>query len=141
VGELGQGVGDVAGQAVGGAGQGVGGVAGGLLSGGNGDSGAADGAESALEGVSASQLAKEVVKAVAKQVGSAATDEAKDLSLAATRKMSELGDKRREKRADKHHATAAAMRDAEEAGLDIEEIEGTGADGRVTVRDVQRAQG
>ena len=71
--------------------------------------------------------------------GSVASDEAKDLSLAATRKVMELGERRREKRADKHNATAAAMREAEDAGLDIEEIEGTGADGRVTLRDVQKA--
>jgi pyruvate/2-oxoglutarate dehydrogenase complex dihydrolipoamide acyltransferase (E2) component len=88
--------------------------------------------------VTAPKLAKEAVKAAAKQLGSAASDEAKDLSLAATRKVMELGEKRREKRAGKHQATAAAMREAENAGLDIEEIEGTGADGRVTLRDVQR---
>jgi pyruvate/2-oxoglutarate dehydrogenase complex dihydrolipoamide acyltransferase (E2) component len=162
VGELGQGVGDAAGQAVGdvgdaagqlaggagqgvgGAGEDVGGLAGGLLQGGDGDSGAGgdssgNGGGSGLEGVTAPQLAKEAVKAAAKQLGAVASDEAKDLSIAATRKVMELGDKRREKRADKHRATAAAMREAEDAGLDIEELEGTGADGRVTLRDVQKA--
>jgi pyruvate/2-oxoglutarate dehydrogenase complex dihydrolipoamide acyltransferase (E2) component len=132
-----------AGQAVGGAGQGAGDLASGLVSGGDGASAAgdssSDGGGGDLQGASAPHLAKEAVKAAAKQLGSAASDEAKDISLAATRKVMEIGEKRREKRADKHHATAAAMREAEDAGLDIEEIEGTGSDGRVTLRDVQNA--
>ena len=91
-------------------------------------------------GISAPQLAKEAVKLAAKQLGSVASDEAKDLSMAASRKMAEMGERHREKRADKHNATAAALREAGDAGIDIEDIEGTGADGRVTLRDVQKAQ-
>ena len=47
--------------------------------------------------------------------------------------------RRRQRRAEKHNATPAAMRAAEEAGIPIDEIEGTGADGRITVRDVREA--
>jgi len=32
------------------------------------------------------------------------------------------------------------LREAADAGIDVEQIEGTGADGRVTLRDVQKAQ-
>jgi 2-oxoisovalerate dehydrogenase E2 component (dihydrolipoyl transacylase) len=53
--------------------------------------------------------------------------------------VKELGEKRRERRAEKHHATEAAMRLAQESGLDIDEIEGSGAEGRITVRDVKQA--
>jgi len=37
------------------------------------------------------------------------------------------------------HATPAAKRDAEELGVDLSRVEGTGAGGRITVRDVQKA--
>jgi pyruvate/2-oxoglutarate dehydrogenase complex dihydrolipoamide acyltransferase (E2) component len=75
----------------------------------------------------------------AKEIGSAASDEAKELSLAATRKVKELGERRRERRAEKHHATPAAMRLAQESGVDIDTVEGSGAEGRITVRDVKDA--
>jgi pyruvate/2-oxoglutarate dehydrogenase complex dihydrolipoamide acyltransferase (E2) component len=51
----------------------------------------------------------------------------------------EFGERRRQRRAQKHHATEAAMRQARELGLDLDEIEGTGTDRRITVRDVQQA--
>lgn len=51
----------------------------------------------------------------------------------------EFGEGRRQRRAQKHHVTKAAMRQAKKLGLDLDEIEGTGADGRITVRDVQQA--
>jgi pyruvate/2-oxoglutarate dehydrogenase complex dihydrolipoamide acyltransferase (E2) component len=51
----------------------------------------------------------------------------------------EIGEKRRQKRAQKHNATEAAMRKAREAGVDIDDVEGTGAEGRVTVHDVEKA--
>src|SRR5215211_6325161 len=72
VGGLGQGVGNAAGQTVGELGESVGDAAAGGNSGsvGNGGGGAAD--------VSAPQLAKEAVKAAARQLGTAAADEAKD---------------------------------------------------------------
>jgi pyruvate/2-oxoglutarate dehydrogenase complex dihydrolipoamide acyltransferase (E2) component len=85
-------------------------------------------------------LAKEAAKTVVKEIGAGATDEARDLGLAATHKAMELGERRRQKRAMKHHATEAALRKAESAGVDLEEVEGSGAEGRITVRDVEGAR-
>lgn len=88
---------------------------------------------------SGGQIARQIAKILAKEIGSAATDEAKDLGLAATHKARELGQRRRDRRAAKHNATEAALRKAEELGLDVEDVEGTGAEGRVTVHDVEKA--
>ncbi|HMI81991.1 MAG TPA: E3 binding domain-containing protein [Solirubrobacterales bacterium] len=132
VGEVGEG----AGQAVGGLGQGAGGLAG--LSGGNGG-GNGGGEGNGGQGLSGGQFAKQIAKLVAKEIGAAAADEAKDLGLAATHKAMELGEKRRQRRAEKHNATPAALRKAEEAGVDVDLVEGTGAEGRVTVHDVEKA--
>jgi pyruvate/2-oxoglutarate dehydrogenase complex dihydrolipoamide acyltransferase (E2) component len=86
---------------------------------------------------------------VAKEIGSTATEEAKDLGMAATRKATEkvmeLGERRRRKRAEKHNATEehnateAAIRQASELGVDLGDLEGSGAEGRITVRDVKQA--
>ena len=76
---------------------------------------------------------------MASEIGSAATDEAKDLGQAATRKVKELGERRRQRRAEKHPATEAARRQADELGVDINKLEGSGAEGRITVQDVKRA--
>jgi len=143
VGEVGEGankavggIGEGAGQALGGLGGmaqlGAGGGSGG---GGNGGSGGGNGGQ----GVSGGQFAKQIAKVVAKEIGAAASDEAKELGLAATHKAMELGEKRRQRRAMKHNATAAALRKAEEAGVDVDQVEGTGAEGRVTVHDVEKA--
>jgi hypothetical protein len=137
-------VGEGAGQAVGGLGEGAGQALGGLGglaqvgagagSGGNGGNGGNGG-----EGGSGGGFAKQIAKLVAKEIGAAATDEAKELGLAATHKAMEMGERRRQKRAEKHNATKAALRRAEEQGVDIDGIEGTGAEGRVTVHDVEKA--
>jgi e3 binding domain len=138
------GLGEGAGQAVGGLGQGAGALGGlaqlggGGGSGGNGGEGGGNGGNGG-QGVSGGQMAKQIAKLVAKEIGAAAADEAKDLGLAATHKAMELGERRRQRRAEKHHATRAALRKAEEAGVDIDEVEGTGAEGRVTVHDVEKA--
>jgi e3 binding domain len=132
VGEVGEGVGQGAGQAVGGLGQGAGQAVGGL---GQGAGGAGGG-----DGFTAPKLAKEVAKTMAKELGSAASEEARDLGLAATHKVMELGDRRRERRAAKYNATEAALQRAEELGVDLDEVKGSGAKGRITVRDVERAQ-
>jgi hypothetical protein len=129
----GQAVGDVgqgAGQAVGGLGQGAGQALGGLGGGGSGGDGG--------DGLTAPRVAKEVVKSVAKELGSAATDEARDLGLAATHKVSELGDRRRDRRAARHNATPKAMELAHDLGVDLDDIDGSGAGGRITARDVRR---
>jgi pyruvate/2-oxoglutarate dehydrogenase complex dihydrolipoamide acyltransferase (E2) component len=90
---------------------------------------------------SPAQVAKLAAKAVAQEIGSAASDEAKELGLAATRKVKELGERRRLKLAEKQHATPAAMRMAEELGVRLRDVEGSGADGRITVADVREAAG
>lgn len=123
VGDLGEG----AGQAVGGLGQLAGGGSGGGNGGGNGGEGGGGG------------IAKQIAKIVAAEIKAAATDEVKDIGLGAAHKAMELGEKRRQRRAQKHNATEAAMRKAAEAGVDIDEVEGTGAEGRVTVHDVEKA--
>jgi pyruvate/2-oxoglutarate dehydrogenase complex dihydrolipoamide acyltransferase (E2) component len=84
-------------------------------------------------------MAKEVAKLLAREIGHAASDSATDLGMAATRKVRELGERREQKRAEKHHATEAATRLASEAGIDLEEIDGTGSEGRITVHDVREA--
>jgi hypothetical protein len=130
-GELGQG----AGQAVGGLGQGAGALGALAGSGGGGGNGGGEGGQ----GPSSGQLAKHVAKLLAKELGAAASDEAKELGLAASQKATEIGERRRQRRASKHNATTGALRKAEELGLDIDEVEGSGAEGRVTVHDVEKA--
>lgn len=131
VGELGEG----AGQAVGGLGQGAGAL--GALAGGGGGGNGGEGQEG--QGPSSGQLAKHVAKLFAKELGAAASDEAKELGLAASHKALEMGERRRQRRATKHNATTGALRKAEELGLDIDEVEGSGAEGRVTVHDIDKA--
>jgi hypothetical protein len=141
-------VGEGAGGAVGGLGQGAGQALGGVgqlaqLAGGGGGSGGGGGGggggNGGGNGLTGGRLAKEAAKVVVREIGSAATDEVKDLGLAATQKAMELGEKRRQKRASRHNATEAALREAEAAGIDLEEVEGTGAEGRITVQDVRGA--
>lgn len=131
-------VGGGAGKAVGevgeGAGQGLSQI-GGLAQLGNGG-GDGNGGGNGGEG---GGFAKQIAKLVAKEIGAAATDEAKELGLAATHKAMELGERRRQRRAAKHNATEAALRKAEERGVDIDDVDGTGAEGRVTVHDVEKA--
>ena len=137
VGEIGEG----ANQAVGGLGEGAGQALGGLAqigSGGSGGNGEGNGGNGG-EGVTGGQIAKQIAKLVAKEIGAAASDEAKELGMAATHKAMELGERRRQRRAEKHNATEAALRRAEEHGVDIDEVKGTGAEGRVTVHDVEKA--
>ena len=154
VGQVGQapgGAGEAVGQVAGGAGDAVGQVAG-AAGGGQADQGEQQqGEEGSGGGVdvdeltdesgapTAPKLAKAAAKTVAKEIGSAASDEAKELGMAATRKVKELGERRRQKRAERHHATDAAMRLADELGVDLDEIDGSGADGRIVVGDVREA--
>jgi pyruvate/2-oxoglutarate dehydrogenase complex dihydrolipoamide acyltransferase (E2) component len=78
-----------------------------------------------------------VAKTVAREIRHAASDEARDIGLAATRKLRELGERREHRRADKYNATEPALRVADELGVDLAEVEGTGSGGRITVKDVQ----
>jgi hypothetical protein len=144
VGQAGQGV--VGGLTGGGGGEGGQGLLGGLTGGGGGGGGggqqpAPDSQQNGgAQAAGAGTVAKEVAKLVAREVGHAASDEARDLGLAAARKVRELGERREQRRAEKHGATEAAVRLAEELGIDLAEIEGSGSDGRITVNDVREAQ-
>jgi hypothetical protein len=137
IGDVGQGAGQAVGQVGQGAGQAVGdlGGAAGSLAGAGAEAGNVGGGD----GLTAPKVAKEAAKVIARELTSAASDEARDLGLAATHKVVEIGERRRQRRAEKHAATEAALRKAEELGVDVDEVEGSGADGRVTVRDVKRA--
>jgi hypothetical protein len=137
VGQAGQG----AGQALGGVGQAAQGATQSLGASGEGG-GQGQGQESQSNGGppaagSTGQVAKEVAKAVAREIGHAASDEAKDLGLAATRKVRELGERREQRRAEKYRATEAAVRLADELGIDLAEVEGSGSEGRITINDVR----
>jgi len=139
VGEVGEGAGQAVGELGEGGGQALGGLGGLAQLGGSSAGGGGNGEGNGGEGPSGGQLAKAIAKVVAKEIGAAASDEAKDLGLAATHKAMELGERRRQRRAQKHNATAAALRKAEEHGVDVDQVEGTGAEGRVTVHDVEKA--
>ena len=142
VGDVGQGAGQAAGslgqvvkgvgQAVGQAGQGAGQALGGI------GQGASNGGGSGPAGPAG--LAKEVAKLLASEIRHAASDEARDLGLAATRKMHELGERREQRRAEKYEATEAAVRIADELGIDLTQLQGTGSEGRITAHDVRQAE-
>jgi pyruvate/2-oxoglutarate dehydrogenase complex dihydrolipoamide acyltransferase (E2) component len=63
----------------------------------------------------------------------------KELGAAAQEKVKEIGEKRRERKAERHHATEKALELAEELDVDLDEVDGSGADGRITVKDVRAA--
>jgi hypothetical protein len=156
VGDVGQGAGQAAGnldQVVGGAGQtlgqlgqGAGQAAGGLGQGatqnGSSDQGQAGGQQDdgIPAGAGSGGLAKEVAKTVAREIRHAASDEARELGLAATRKVRGLAERREHRRADKYNVTETALRVADELGIDLADVEGTGNEGRITVKDVRHAQ-
>jgi e3 binding domain len=148
VGDVGQGAGQAVGnldQVVGGVGQTLGQTgqaAGQTLGGAGGQAGQSGGQPNGgpPQGGGTGQVAKQVAKTVVREIGHAATDEARELGLAATRKVRELGERREQRRAEKHHATEAAMRLADEQGIDLAEVQGTGSEGRITVNDVREAQ-
>src|SRR5215218_3503460 len=148
VGEVGEGAGQAvgglgegAGQAVGGLGQGAAALAGASGGGGGGGNGGEGngGGNGGNGGGAGGGIAKQIAKIVATEIKAAASDEVKDIGLGAAHKAMEIGEKRRQKRAAKHNATEAALRRAEEAGVDVENVNGTGAEGRVTVHDVEKA--
>ncbi len=152
VGETVEGLGQVAGQAgqaVGQAGQGAGDAVGGVAEGAGGAVGEAEQAAAGLLGgnggggasdASAGGIAKLAAKMVVQELKSAATEEAKELGLAAARKAKEVGERRNERKAEEANATEAAMRTAEELDVDLDDVDGTGPEGRITIRDVRQAQ-
>jgi pyruvate/2-oxoglutarate dehydrogenase complex dihydrolipoamide acyltransferase (E2) component len=111
-----------AGQAAGQAGQGIAGAGGG------------DGGGGGLEDVAGlltadhPTRAKEAAKLTVKEIG-----------VSAKEKVKEMGERRRQRKADKHDATERALEVAEELDVDLDEIDGSGVDGRITVQDVKRA--
>lgn len=143
VGDVAGQAGEAVGQAAGGISEGAGAALGeleqvvtGALHGGNG--GGAD--PSALAAAASPRnVAKLAAKYIVHELKQAAAEETKELGLAATRKAIEIGERRRQHKAEEHHATTAALREAQELGVDLDEIEGTGPDGRVTIRDVRDA--
>jgi hypothetical protein len=150
VGDVGQGAGQAVGnldqvvgglgQTVGQAGQGVGQAVGGVGQAPTQNGGAQGQPNGATPTPRPGTVAKEVAKLVAREIGHAASDEARDVSLAAARKVRALGERREQRRADKYKATEAAMRVADELGIDLAALDGTGSDGRITVKDVREAQ-
>lgn len=88
-------------------------------------------------------VAKEAARATARQLGVTAGQgakiTAKALGEATKRKAEELKERRRHHRADEHNATERAVELAEEHDVDLDEIDGSGAEGRITVRDVRAA--
>jgi hypothetical protein len=151
VGETVEGLGQVAGQAgqaVGQAGQGAGEAVSGVAEGAGGAVGEAGQAAAGLLGgngggasdASAGGIAKLAAKMVVQELKSAATEEAKELGLAAARKAKEVGERRKERKAEEANATEAAMRTAEELEVDLDDVDGTGPEGRITIRDVRQAQ-
>ena len=144
VGDVGEGAGEAVGDAGEGAGQAVGnldqlvaGIAGGVQ---DGAGSAGELAEGAGElDVSAADIAKLATKLAAQELRSAVTTEAKGLRVAATRKAKEIGERRRDRKADDVDATPAAVDAADELDVDLEDVKGTGAEGRITVADVRKA--
>jgi e3 binding domain len=85
-------------------------------------------------------------RTVAKKIGAAASDEATGLGTAAARRVSDVGRRRRQKgdgppdaTTGALRATTAALRAANELGVKLDEIWGTGAGGRIRVDDVRRS--
>jgi pyruvate/2-oxoglutarate dehydrogenase complex dihydrolipoamide acyltransferase (E2) component len=52
----------------------------------------------------------------------------------------EAGERRKQRKAEEMNATEAAMRKAHELGVELDEVKGTGPEGRITIRDVKQAQ-
>lgn len=148
VGDIGQGAGQAVGDAGEGAGQAVGNVGQtaeglGQVAGQAGQAvGQAGEAVGGADGVdtSATGIAKLAAKMVAHELKSAAAEEAKELGLAAARKAKEVGERRNERKAEELNATEAAMRTAAQLEVDLDDVDGTGPEGRITIRDVRQAQ-
>lgn len=127
VGEIGEGAGEAAGdldQVLGKAA----GAAGQLGQGGDGGGGGGLGDVAGLLAGDHSTRAKEAAKMTVKEVGATAKE-----------KVKELGDRRRHRKAEQHDATDRAYELADELGVDLDEVKGSGTDGRITVKDVRSA--
>ena len=135
--DVGEGAGQAAGEIGEGAGQAAGdldqvlgkatGAAGELGQGGDGGGGGLGDVAGLLAG-DHSTRAKEAAKMTVKEVGATAKE-----------KVKELGERRRHRKAEQHDATDRAYELADELGVDLDEVEGSGTDGRITVKDVRAA--
>jgi hypothetical protein len=139
VGQIGQGAGQAVGDVGAGAGQAVGDVGEGA-----GEAvGEIDQLVAGMGGVEPQTVAKEAARTTARQLGATASEgarlTAKALGATAQRKAKELKERRRERNAEALNATEAAARVADELDVDLHEVEGTGADDRITVKDVRSA--
>ena len=90
-------------------------------------------AAAGVDGLSPGAVAKKVAKRVARGVRNAAADEASDLRVSAARKAGGRHGQR-------HMATKEAVRLAKALGVDLADVAGSGRDGRITTRDVRRAE-
>jgi 2-oxoisovalerate dehydrogenase E2 component (dihydrolipoyl transacylase) len=63
----------------------------------------------------------------------------KELGAGAKEKVKELGERRRHRKAERHDATDRAYELADELDVDLDDVEGSGTDGRITVKDVRAA--
>jgi e3 binding domain len=145
VGDVGEGAGEAVGnldQTLAGLGEMVGQTVGGArgAAGGVGPQQSGDGEPA----VDPATIAKEAARTTALQLGVTASEgakiTAKALGAATQRKAQELKERRRQRKAEKQHATKAAIRMADELDIDLDELDGTGADGRITVHDVRAAR-
>lgn len=138
VGDIGEGAGEAAGnldqvlanagQAVGQAGQGVGQAAGAAGGGGGGGGGGALQEVTELLTGDHPTRAKQAAKLTVKELG-----------VSAKEKVKEMAESRKHRKAEKHDATPRAYELADELGVDLDDVEGSGAGGRITVRDVEGA--
>ena len=107
-----------AGQAVGQAGQGAGQAAGALaVADGDGGGGGLEDVAGLLAGDHPTR-AKEAAKLTVKELG-----------VSAKEKVKEIGERRRHRKAEEYDATDRAYEVADELGVDLDEVEGSGADG------------
>ena len=134
--DIGQGAGDAVGEIGSGAGEAAGNLdqvlaqAGEQLgaAGGGGGGGGGLGELAGLVSADHSTRAKQAAKLTVKEIGATAKE-----------KVKEIGENRRHRKAEQHDATDRAYELADELGVDLDEVKGSGADGRVTVKDVRAA--
>jgi pyruvate/2-oxoglutarate dehydrogenase complex dihydrolipoamide acyltransferase (E2) component len=141
--EIGQGaegavedVGQGAGQAVGEIGEGAGSAVGDVGEG----AGEAVGEVGEGAGEAVGDLGETAGQAVEGGLLSLAKFEAKGVGLAAARKAKEIAERRKQRKAGELNATEAALRTADDLGVELKGIEGSGPGGRITIRDVRQAQ-
>ena len=132
--DIGQGAGDAVGEIGSGAGQAAGNLdqvlaqAGEQLGAAGGGGGGGLGELAGLVSADHSTRAKQAAKLTVKEIGATAKE-----------KVKEIGENRRHRKAEQHDATDRAYELADELGVDLDEVKGSGADGRVTVKDVRAA--